>query len=193
MEGVGIMKEWLITDTHFDHDNIGVYCARPDGWHDLILKNWREIVKPEDVVFHLGDVQVGRKHKLTELLYSVPGTKVLIRGNHDNESCMWYMRNGFSAAVDGMKYHGVTFTHQPETSLYSGTDINIHGHVHNSEWKPMHAFQRLLALEYVNYRPVDMLKFINMARSKSKWEEFVKTWAPRPRIDEKRKNAVLDM
>lgn len=184
------MKEWLITDTHFDHANIGVYCARPDGWMSLILKNWREIVKPEDVIFHLGDVQVGKKHPLDGLLRSLPGTKILIRGNHDHESCMWYMRNGFATAVDGMKYHGVTFTHRPVNSLYDGTDINIHGHVHNSEWKPNHGFQRLLALEYVDYRPVDMLKFINLARSKDKWTEFVKSWKPRPHIEEKTNNSL---
>ena len=177
------MKEWLITDTHFDHENIGVYCARPDGWMDLILKNWREIVKPEDLVIHLGDVQVGRGHALLDLLNGLPGTKVLVRGNHDTKSLMWYARNGFSSACDGMKYQGVTFTHQPETSLYSGTDINVHGRVHNSEWKPTKDFHRLLALEYVNYRPVDLLKFINMARSPEKWQQFVKKWKPVPKIE----------
>lgn len=183
------MKEWLITDTHFDHDNIGVYCARPDGWMDLILKNWREIVAPEDVVIHLGDVQVGNRHKLTELLYSVPGTKILVRGNHDNESCMWYMKHGFQAAVDGLKYAGVTFTHCPVNSLYDGTDLNIHGHLHNDAWKPNHSFQRLLAIEHVAYRPVDLRKFVNLARSEDKWAAFVKSWKPRPPIEEKAKNS----
>jgi calcineurin-like phosphoesterase family protein len=184
------MKEWLITDTHFDHDNIGVYCARPDGWMDLILENWRKIVQPEDVIIHLGDVKVGgnRGHKLTEIMYSLPGTKILIRGNHDHESNMYYMRNGFAASLDGMKYHGVTFTHQPVNSLYDGTDLNIHGHVHNSKWEPTKPFHRLLAIEYVDYRPVDLMKFIGLCRSK-KWDEWVKSWKPRPAIDQKAHNA----
>jgi calcineurin-like phosphoesterase family protein len=183
------MREWIITDTHFDHDNIGVYCARPDGWMDQILRNWRAIVQPEDLVIHLGDVKVGNRHKLTELLYSLPGTKVLIRGNHDNESLTWYMRNGFVAAMDGMAYKQVTFSHRPLNSLYDGTDINIHGHEHNSEWKPNKPFQRLLALEYVGYRPVAFDKFTAMCRTPEKWDKFVATWKPRPRIERKAKNA----
>lgn len=186
------MKEWLITDTHFDHDNIGVYCARPDGWMDLILKNWREMVKPEDVVIHLGDVKVGGKHKLTEILYSLPGKKILVKGNHDNESLMWYMRNGFDAAVDGMRYHGVTFTHEPSVSLYEYTDINIHGHVHNSDWTPLKPFSRLLALEHVDYRPVDLMKFIGLCRSPEKWKNFVSSWKTRPAIQGKTRNGWRD-
>jgi len=182
------MKEWLITDTHFDHDNIGVFCDRPDGWMDRILKQWREIVKPEDVVIHLGDVQVGRKHKLSELLWSVPGTKILVMGNHDNESPLWYMRNGFSFACNGLAYKGITFTHHPKNSLYDGTDLNIHGHVHNSPWTPTKPFQRLLAIEHVGYKPVDLWKWVNMAKSEHQWAEYMKTWKI-PKIEGKLRNA----
>lgn len=186
------MREWLITDTHFDHDNIGVYCARPDGWMNKIIKNWRDLVAPEDVVFHLGDVKVGSRHKLTELMYGLPGRKVLIKGNHDNESLMWYMKNGFDAAIDGMAYKHVTFTHHPVNSLYDGTDLNVHGHVHNSAWTPNKPFQRLLALEYVGYKPILMDKFLAMCRSEEKWKKFVGTWKPVPRIERKSLNAVYN-
>jgi len=170
------MKEWLITDTHFDHDNIGVYCQRPDGWMDLILRNWKRVVKPEDVIFHLGDVQVGKGKVLLDLLNDLPGQKILTKGNHDTRSLMWYMRNGFHGAVDVMSYNGVTLSHHPQNSLIGGTDINIHGHVHNSVWLPSKDFHRLLALEYVNYTPVDFSKFVGLARSPLKWKAFVKTW-----------------
>jgi calcineurin-like phosphoesterase family protein len=156
---------------------------------DLIIKNWCKIVKSEDVVMHLGDVQVGWKSYLPGLLASLPGTKLLVRGNHDGHSNMWYMRNGFAASCDGMMYGGATLTHRPSDSLYGGTDINIHGHVHNSAWTPTKPFQRLLALEYVGYRPVDFQKFCGLARSPEKWKKFVASWEPRPRIDQKSKNA----
>lgn len=181
-------KDWLLTDTHFDHFNIGVYCDRPDGWMDLILKNWREIVKPEDTVWHLGDVQVGRKHPLLDLLNSLPGTKILIKGNHDTQSHLWYMRNGFAASMDAAAYQRVTLTHQPSNSLFGGTDLNIHGHVHNSLWTPTKDFQRLLAIEHVDYKPVDFMKWTNMARSPEKWAQYMKSWRV-PNVTDKMRNS----
>lgn len=182
------MKEWLITDTHFDHDKIGVYCDRPDGWMDKILFNWRQIVKTEDLVIHLGDLQVGPGHNLKELMDSLPGRKVLVLGNHDTKSNSWYMTNGFAFVADAFVYRGVTYTHKPSSFLFPDTDINIHGHVHNSIWQPSHSFQRLLAIEHVNYMPVNLLKWTAMARSPKKWEEYCSKWKV-PVITGKRKNA----
>ncbi len=167
------MREWLITDTHFDHDNIGVYCDRPEGWIERILKNWRTMVAPEDVVIHLGDIMVGNRRSLLDLMNSLPGHKVLIRGNHDDKSPMWYIRNGLAFATDGLAHKGVTFTHRPSPVLYPGTDINIHGHVHNTLWRPVAQFSRLLAIEHVNYRPVNLMKWVGMARSERGWREYV--------------------
>lgn len=169
-------KTWLITDTHFDHDNIGVYCDRPDGWMDRILRNWRQLVKPEDLVIHDGDVQVGHGHKLLDLMNSLPGTKVLVMGNHDTKSLTWYMRNGFAFACEALAYQGITFTHHPSDMLFPDTDINIHGHVHNSVWHPTQPFQRLLAIEHVGYKPVDLLKWSSMARSAEKWQQYMRSW-----------------
>jgi len=57
------MRYWLITDTHFGHENIKKYCNRPDGFEDLILENLNptedEGVCPGDVLIHLGDVCFG--------------------------------------------------------------------------------------------------------------------------------------
>src|ERR1043166_4710908 len=156
------MKEWLITDTHFDHDNIGVYCDRPKGWMDRIIRNWKQIVKPDDVVLHLGDVLVGNRHSMRDLMNGLPGHKLLIRGNHDDKSSMWYIRNGFAFACDGMAYKGVTWTHRPSYTLMPDTDINIHGHVHNTVWNPRADFSRLLAIEHVGYKPIDLMKWVGM-------------------------------
>ena len=52
---------WLVSDTHFFHANIAEYCSRPDGWQDLIIENWNHFIQLEDVVFHLGDLALGKK------------------------------------------------------------------------------------------------------------------------------------
>ena len=52
---------WLISDTHFFHANIGQYCSRPDDWQDLIIENWNCFIQPDEIVFHLGDLALGKK------------------------------------------------------------------------------------------------------------------------------------
>jgi calcineurin-like phosphoesterase family protein len=51
---------WIISDTHFFHENIGRYCDRPDGWQDTIIENWNRMIQPEEIVFHLGDLALGK-------------------------------------------------------------------------------------------------------------------------------------
>ncbi len=47
---------WIISDTHFFHENIGRYCNRPENWQDLIINNWNDLIAPDEQVLHLGDL-----------------------------------------------------------------------------------------------------------------------------------------
>ena len=55
-------KIWFTSDTHFGH--IKDFLWSPRGFnsieeHDeIIIKNWNELVAPEDEVYHLGDVML---------------------------------------------------------------------------------------------------------------------------------------
>jgi hypothetical protein len=44
---------WIISDTHFFHENIGRYCNRPENWQELIIKNWNDLISPDENVLHL--------------------------------------------------------------------------------------------------------------------------------------------
>jgi hypothetical protein len=92
------------------------------------------------------------------------------------------MEHGFDFACDSFTFRGVLFTHEPANELAPGTHTNIHGHLHNI-WdgfhKPdrlerdkeflgidptkrlKHNWQRLFALEYTDYRPVELNKFLS--------------------------------
>ena len=158
---------WLITDTHLNHDNIATYCQRPENFTDMIIKRWHAVVKPEDLVIHLGDVAIGDRRKVKAQLDPLPGRKVLVLGNHDRQHGPdWWMEMGFAFACQAMKYRNCWLTHEPSTSLADGCDINIHGHLHNfwekdpsKKGKPK-PFHRLLAIEYTNYFPVNFDKFV---------------------------------
>lgn len=165
---------YLISDTHFNHDNIATYCDRPKDFTEIIIKRWNEVVKPEDLVIHLGDVAIGNRRTVKSLLATLPGKKVLVLGNHDRQHGPdWWMNQGFDFACQGMKYRNCWLTHEPSTSLADGCLINIHGHLHNfmdkqaaDREKAMHGvykpkeFHRLFAIEYTNYYPVNFDKFV---------------------------------
>lgn len=161
----GEMKIWLIADTHFNHDKMQTYCQRPENFTRQIWSHWHDMVKPNDTIIHLGDVGIGnwRNFGIEEL----PGRKILIRGNHDRaHSNTWWMEHGFHFACDGLVFRHQWLTHEPSTSLASGCEFNIHGHLHNfdvthhPEYKSK-PFHRLLAVEYTDYRPVEFDKFLS--------------------------------
>jgi calcineurin-like phosphoesterase family protein len=175
-------KTYLISDTHLNHDKIATWCKRPEDFTEQLNKNIQHIVKPTDTLIHLGDVGIGNKHEYMKTVRSWPGKKILVRGNHDNESLGWYVDNGFDFACDGMIYRKMWLTHRPWlTPLPEGTLFNIHGHLHNV-WdgflpddpkkrqdefvvavltgRLLFPWQRLFAVEYTGYAPVEFDKFV---------------------------------
>jgi calcineurin-like phosphoesterase family protein len=78
---------FVISDTHWGHDNIVRFCNRPLNHDELMAQRWNEAVADGDVVLHLGDVCAmsgGKRewwaHNIAPFLN---GTKLLVLGNHD--------------------------------------------------------------------------------------------------------------
>jgi calcineurin-like phosphoesterase family protein len=130
---------FLVSDTHFGHAGVcrftrkdGVTKLRPwtdpDEMDEFMVKAWNERVKPNDKVYHLGDVVINRK--ALPILDRLNGDKVLIRGNHDifkDEDYMKYFRSIRAYHV----MDGMILSHIPihEDSL-GRFGVNIHGHLH---------------------------------------------------------------
>lgn len=178
------MKKWIITDTHFNHENIRngkLTSVRPWDYQEQILTNWNKFVKPEDLVYHLGDVIFARGKGLAEIMNSLNGTKILIRGNHDyfdighkrkavDAIPNFYTDNGFTLVVDAiMERNNVLLSHAP-MKLSRDITMNIHGHFHDNDhrtyepwyWDMMQKDKRyrLLAVELEGYKPVLLDEFI---------------------------------
>ena len=132
---------WLVSDTHFGHagvckfmQNDGVTKLRP--WTDpnemdeFMVKAWNDRVKPNDKVYHLGDVVINRKALST--LARLNGDKVLIRGNHDifrDSEYSQYFRELRAYHV----MNGMILSHIPIHSDSLGRfGVNIHGHLHSN-------------------------------------------------------------
>ena len=137
---------WLISDTHFGHAGV-CHFTRNDGvtklrpWDDpaemdeFMIQAWNDKVKPNDKVYHLGDVVINRKALPT--LSRLNGDKVLIRGNHDifrDDEYRQYFRELRAYHV----MNGMILSHIPlHESSMGRFGVNIHGHLHaNRVMKP---------------------------------------------------------
>lgn len=78
---------WFTSDTHFGHENIIKYSCRPfqnaKEMDEALIENWNARVKPDDIIFHLGDFGHCGSARTKELLDTLNGRKFLILGNHD--------------------------------------------------------------------------------------------------------------
>ena len=161
-----ISKIYLITDAHFSHKNIKEFCNRPDNYEQLIINNWRATVQPEDIIVDLGDTGFCSQQELKNIIENLPGTKILIRGNHDkNHSNNWFINAGYSLVCEKIQISRVILSHVPailnEKEIELGI-INIHGHFHNVKrrrWEELYKKRLtdnhyLLALEYTDYKPI---------------------------------------
>lgn len=52
---------------------------------EKFIQNWNSVVKPNDEVYHLGDVMLNDTEKGTEALKKLNGKIHIIRGNHDTD------------------------------------------------------------------------------------------------------------
>lgn len=81
---------WFTSDNHFFHKNIIKYENRPFSTvHEMnqtMIDNWNKVVKPGDIVYHLGDFAMCSKNWQRRLFEQLNGEKFLIKGNHDGSA-----------------------------------------------------------------------------------------------------------
>ena len=130
---------FLVSDTHFGHTGVcrftrndGVTKLRPwdnaDEMDEFMVAAWNERVRPNDKVYHLGDVVINRK--ALGIMRRLNGDKVLIRGNHDIFKDTDY-REHFRELRAYHVMNGMILSHIPIHSESLGRfGVNIHGHLH---------------------------------------------------------------
>lgn len=131
---------FLVSDTHFGHAGVCRFLNadgtklrpwdNPEEMDEELVKRWNETVRPNDKVYHLGDVVINRRALKT--LSRLNGDKVLIRGNHDifrDDEYRQYFRELRAYHV----MNGMILSHipiHPDSLGRFGT--NIHGHLHSN-------------------------------------------------------------
>ena len=132
---------FLVSDTHFGHAGVchfthgdtGVKIrpwTDPDEMDEAMVKLWNERVRPNDKVFHLGDVVM--KRKSLGIMRRLNGDKVLIRGNHDIFKDDEY-REHFRELRAYHVLNGMILSHIPiHPDSLGRFGVNIHGHLHTN-------------------------------------------------------------
>lgn len=138
-------NKFVISDTHFGHTNSWEKFKLADGsplrpftsneeMDETMIARWNAKVKPEDTVYHLGDVVINRKH--LHLCNRLNGKKRLIRGNHDIFKDKDYYEAGFTALY-GVRVFTDKFilSHIPlhPDCITDRFKVNVHGHLHANE------------------------------------------------------------
>lgn len=145
------LPDWIISDTHFGHDNISKYSQRctpsfptPQAIDNLMIANWHGLVRPHHTVLHLGDLGFfndsspdARESRMSgEFLRELPGRKLFVRGNHDDAlSTEWLADRGFEEIeAPTFVFEGVRIgcSHYPQHPLPRDWQANLHGHQHNN-------------------------------------------------------------
>lgn len=125
-----------IADTHFGHKRIIEFepALRPFATiedHDrALVERWNSVVKPQDTVWHLGDVFFGKDGHW--IMQALNGVKKLVLGNHDHFPMEVYQQY-FSRIFGAADYKGCILTHVPvhPNQLEMRYRLNIHGHMHS--------------------------------------------------------------
>ena len=152
---------FLISDTHFGHTNCYSFLnydgtkMRPwdsdEEADEYMIEQWNSIVRPNDKIYHLGDV-VFQNAKGDSILPRLNGKKCLIKGNHDKFKPSWYLKY----------FYDIRGCHNLDNYILSHIPVhldskgrfkrNIHGHVHSNSINDL--WYRNVCVEVNGYKPV---------------------------------------
>ena len=135
-------KIWFTSDTHFGHQKEFLWAPRGfnsiEEHDEMIIRNWNEVVGPNDDVYHLGDVFLGDTTEVINLVHNLNGKIRLAIGNHDTDARLKELSllSNIEDIQFGyrLKMGKSTFllTHYPQlTGNYDNSKTySIHGHTH---------------------------------------------------------------
>lgn len=158
-------KIFVISDTHFNHRNIIDYCDRPynsiNEMNKDIIKKWNSVVKPNDIVLHIGDFGFGNRNELQSIINQLNGEKYLILGNHDYRlGKNFFEKIGFKKVYKEYVLANIVFSHYPK-EVKKG-QINIYGHIHNSKPEEWYDDKNhfCACVEMINYTPIGLSEIL---------------------------------
>lgn len=158
---------FAISDTHFGHSNVLKYDGRPfssiDEHDETLIKNWNSVVRPNDEVWHLGDV--ARTVKLAQaIIPRLNGRIHIVRGNHDDD--LWKRQSLFPNVtfheahylrLEGHRIYLLHYACRVWRNSHHGS-FHLHGHSHGA--LPRLGRSMDVGANCIGYTPVPILEAI---------------------------------
>lgn len=130
------MSLFAIADLH-----LSLGCDKPMdvfvGWQDYtskLEKNWRAIVKDEDTVVIAGDISWAMKLEETakdfKFIHSLPGNKLIIKGNHDY---WWSTKKKIDGYLQSNNFDTIQIIHNNAVLVGDVAVCGTRGWLYNSE------------------------------------------------------------
>jgi len=140
---------WFTSDLHMSHRQGFLY--EPRGFtneiemNEAIVERWNKVVKPEDIIWNLGDMAMNDIDNAVKYLKRLNGTQYWLAGNHDttNKICtildtchnIVMLDEMYATIIKecGMSIymsHYPTLTANYDDKKFSRHVIALHGHTH---------------------------------------------------------------
>jgi len=130
------MSLFAIADLHLSFG-----CDKPmdvfDGWQNYTVrleKNWRAVVKEEDTVVISGDISWAMKLEDTvkdfSFIHSLPGKKLIIKGNHDY---WWSTKKKIDQFLSTQGFHTISIIHNNAVVVGDVAVCGTRGWLYNSQ------------------------------------------------------------
>ena len=177
------MAIYVTADLHLNHKGIIQFertqFKTVEEHNSLIVGNWNDTVKKDDVVYVLGDVGFTPLDELRKWISSLNGHKYLVYGNHDRFTNAQAYALGFEKTFVGPIYFNdkIILCHEPAMEgLNNPYVIVVHGHIHNGKLSLSNYYNVNIAR--TGYKPMKMDIFTPTAeaRCKSRREMFMQEW-----------------
>jgi calcineurin-like phosphoesterase family protein len=172
-------------DTHFNHEGIRrqyrTHWESVDAMNQALIDNWNAVVRPGDLVYHLGDFALRSRYNAWDIdfiISQLKGQIILIRGNHDDKNMKqyeeWFVKVDYLAYIkeeDGSK---IMLCHYPmrswRTSIHGS--FHLHGHCHG-KIEP-HGRSQDVGMDVIGFAPIrwEPIKEMILKREKEKGFEY---------------------
>jgi calcineurin-like phosphoesterase family protein len=168
--GMGVKKSiYLIADLHLDHANIIRFCRRPfstvQEMNGVLIRNWNNVVRPDDIVYCLGDVSFGRGSRpLNYWITKLNGHIIFIAGSHDKKNRGIRLHNRKILHYGRYRF---LLLHDPDRKPKTWNSWVIHGHKHNKNIRKypfINGARKTInvSVELINYRPLSIDKLLSL-------------------------------
>lgn len=168
---------FFTADTHFFQESIIHRAGRPFAsfreMNEMMFDLWNETVKPDDEIYHLGDVTARYSEKELAQLRLLNGKKFLVPGNHDLQKIRNKLSSFFTIMlpIAEIKELRVVLCHFPLESWNkrSYKYMHLHGHSHGNMRKIPARLD--VGVDVHGFRPISLEECRSLCMPKEEREE----------------------